>query len=116
MDATFGWTIDGAKVDGESGNFIASGVSGACSQVRCEVMTVDGQPAHQNTSQGRKPPNASCDDGNDCTVAVCGDAGGCEQKPEDGKCDDGDPCTDAGDCKDGECATGPEITCDDGIL
>jgi len=45
-----------------------------------------------------------CDDGNPCTVGVCGDDGICRYSDLDGQgCDDGDSCTQGDMCRQGRC-------------
>ncbi len=60
------------------------------------------------------PPDASCDDGNQCTDDVCDPATGCiNTLLNDVPCDDGDACTERGTCFQGECRSEP-VNCDDG--
>ena len=57
---------------------------------------------------------ATCDDGNPCTVDTCAGAAGCTYVPADGAaCDDGNACTVGDLCKYGQCKPGP-VLCDDG--
>jgi hypothetical protein len=54
-----------------------------------------------------------CHDGNDCTVDVCGGAGGCTHEILDsGECMDGDACTVGDHCSAGQCMGNP-VLCDD---
>jgi len=56
----------------------------------------------------------TCDDGNACTVGVCGGADGCAfQALDSGECLDGDVCTVGDHCEAGVCV-GTLISCDDG--
>ncbi|NUN13827.1 MAG: FG-GAP repeat protein [Myxococcales bacterium] len=53
-----------------------------------------------------------CDDGNECTYALCTDGVGCQYKNHTNSCDDGEVCTMADQCENGVCA-GLPILCDD---
>jgi hypothetical protein len=54
-----------------------------------------------------------CDDGNDCTFDSCDEAGGCQHDNVTIACEDGDGCTGPDFCKDGQCKSGPPLTCGD---
>ena len=58
-------------------------------------------------------PAKSCDDSNPCTTASCDAQGTCVHEPQDASCDDGDACTVGEVCLAGECA-GLSLDCDDG--
>jgi len=56
----------------------------------------------------------TCDDNNVCTADSCGGDKGCKHVNQDGACDaDGSQCTSGDKCKDGKCAAGPALKCDD---
>jgi hypothetical protein len=58
----------------------------------------------------------TCDDSNPCTKGGCDeDTGECTHDPlADGNCSDDDACTKDDTCKDGACAAGAKLKCDDG--
>jgi len=59
---------------------------------------------------------ATCDDDNACTDDACDGAGGCQYTAKAGaSCDDGNNCTLADHCEDGVCS-GTTINCDDGNI
>ena len=55
----------------------------------------------------------ACNDGNQCTVGVCGANGTCQQKYINEVCDDGDPCTFNEICVIGKCIGPLTPLCDD---
>jgi len=54
-----------------------------------------------------------CTDGLQCTDDRCVPGEGCRFEDNDAVCEDGDPCTVGDRCKDGACAGGLEVECDD---
>ena len=56
----------------------------------------------------------TCDDNNACTDDSCNNFKGCIHLSNDLACDDNSQCTKADKCKDGACAGGTKLDCDDG--
>ncbi len=57
-----------------------------------------------------------CDDGNACTLDVCGAKSGCGHETLTGSaCDDGDACTEGETCTGKALCVGPNVDCDDGL-
>jgi len=55
-----------------------------------------------------------CDDKQVCTLDVCVSGKGCLHLPTASTCTGGDKCTKDDTCKDGKCASGKPVNCDDG--
>jgi len=55
----------------------------------------------------------NCNDGNPCTDDTCVEGEGCEYTFNSAPCEDGDSCTLNDQCSMGQCAGGPEASCDD---
>ncbi len=55
-----------------------------------------------------------CDDGNACTTDSCDPASGCKSVPGTQPCDDGSVCTVGDACSGGACVAGSSIVCSDG--
>lgn len=54
-----------------------------------------------------------CDDGNPCTTEACDSKKGCVSVNNGALCDDGNACTVGDVCKNGSCASGVALDCDD---
>ncbi len=67
--------------------------------------------------QGKCPPGPTkdCGDSNPCTTDSCDPDKGCVYAARTGACDDGSVCTQKTACKSGVCTGGTTTTCDDGL-
>jgi hypothetical protein len=54
-----------------------------------------------------------CDDQNPCTTDSCAPGAGCQFVPNSAPCSDGNACTQSDSCKNGWCAAGPAVDCND---
>ncbi len=97
--------------DGATGAPKGGGLS-ACDTPEPATETCDGLDNDCNGDTDKD----TCDDGNPCTKDACGGSEGCKYTNDSGQpCDaDGSVCTEADTCKDGKCAAGAAMKCDDG--
>ncbi|GEM_PF-2820035 len=88
-----------------------------CSHPATATTCDDGNPCSVNDTCANKTCKAGgpkdCDEGNPCKAYSCKHNVGCEQVNKDASCSDGDACTVADKCSKGICGGDPK-TCDDG--
>ena len=95
--------------DGAAGAPSGGGLS-SCQAPEPEDEKCDGI---DNDCDGQSD-EATCDDNNPCTVDNCGGGDGCQYTNKEGDCDaDDSVCTVQDTCKDGKCAPGKALDCDD---
>lgn len=74
-----------------------------CDLVSCRVVVSDAAAELSSAvASAQMALGSDCDDGNDCTSALCDPAGGCGE----GVQESGIPCTSADPCEQGECLSG----------
>lgn len=95
--------------DGAAGAPPGGGLS-SCQAPEPEAEKCDGI---DNDCDGQSD-ESTCDDGNPCTIDNCGGGSGCQYTNKEGSCDaDDSVCTALDTCKNGKCAPGKAISCDD---
>lgn len=114
---TFYWRVNGgAEVQGSA---TLSGLHD-CDLLSCRAVATSGQTSlSSDPASLLLPVGASCDDGNQCTLASCKVGGGCQNTVTDGAaCNDGNPCTTGDKCGGSTClgtgSAASTVTCDDG--
>jgi hypothetical protein len=83
----------------------------------CDAMTpsADLCDGLDNDCDGTTDEAVDCGDGNLCTDDSCGGAQGCVHLPNEATCDDGDVCTVGDKCAGSGCKPGGPANCDDGV-
>ncbi|MDP6942613.1 MAG: FG-GAP-like repeat-containing protein, partial [Myxococcota bacterium] len=102
---TYYWRI-GDEDEFEGGVYLGAAVVDHCDRVRCRLEVSDGElTVTSETSELIMPfgSGLDCEDGTECTDALCGVDGGCVQVHVDGSCDDGNSCTQGDTCVDKAC-------------
>jgi hypothetical protein len=88
-----------------------------CQFVPNEATCNDGDSCtvgdHCSLGQCQAGSFALCDDENPCTVDSCSPGQGCISSAIEASCDDGDACTLEDWCEEGECQSGEALSCDD---